>query len=81
MMTGTAYPWSAGTASGSYPANISTAPVKIPIPKKEDVLAAALKNMSVCLDDYKKSAESFWTFGALKMEQQFQVNGIGIYTS
>ena len=75
MTTGTAYPWSTGTASGSYPANISTAPVKIPIPKKEDVLAAALKNMSACLDDYKKSAESFWTFGALKMEQQFQVNG------
>jgi hypothetical protein len=76
MGQNTNQPWMQGGSASqtAYPANISTQPVNMPIPKAKEVLAAAINNMTHCLDDYKSAAESFWSFGALKMEQQFQAN-------
>lgn len=75
MGNNTNYPWYSNTSSSGYPANMSTQKYLIPFPKSKDVLAGVIHNMTHCLDDYKSSAEKFWTFGMLKMEQQIQING------
>ena len=75
MANGTTLPWDPSNPSNQTGAHVNNlGNGNIGITSKEQILSFALKNMSECLSEYKKSAESFWTFGTLKMEQQFQVN-------